>query len=179
MPVRPVVLFGLGLVGVVALHQLNEDLGSLAFIALVGTLIIHALNLVVGPIAPPVQALPAREVSSSTFPLSLVISDLPLLVELTVTTEGENREELLERFTSTEYWRASVHSALRVFDSKDALVIEHAIRRAVNDRVDWFNSIVAGRPEGSHLFVLVEKPVIEWGASHATELRPLGSDLTA
>lgn len=53
MPGRPMILFIVAVVGIVALHELNSTLGGLSFLAGVGILLIYLANRAVGPIVPP------------------------------------------------------------------------------------------------------------------------------
>lgn len=59
MPSRSVVLFVLGMSGVVLLHEVNTTLGTFAFVAVVGILLIGFANRTVGPVSTAAESIPA------------------------------------------------------------------------------------------------------------------------
>lgn len=178
MPTGRTIILGIGLLGLIALHQVNDSLALFALLALGGAFLIRWIQAKVGPITPP----SADDVSDGfykTIQVPIRIAGLPLLARLTVVTEGEDMERLLERFSSVETWQATIQSALRGFDSRDSLVIENAVESVLNEHTSWLNKTLARKPKWSSVQVVIEELLIDSASNPRGELRPLGSESPA
>lgn len=133
---QSVVIFTIYFGGVVIIYQLNPVWGVCAFILWMAMLFVHMVNLSVGqplPITP-------EERETQSFPVRVEVNGMPLSVLLRVTVTGPNAKGTLACFNTEDYWRSVIHPAMVGCDTKDALRIELAIRRAAQQRAEWFNS---------------------------------------